>query len=101
VGAQGWYRDPYGMHGDRWFSDGRPTRLVRDMDVESFDDPPPSVPVEPLVPVPPRPSDNTDSRRAGAAIPDDQAGPSFWLRVNRRMGRGIYWMALNRAQRGK
>jgi hypothetical protein len=22
--AEGWYRDPYGLHADRWFSNGRP-----------------------------------------------------------------------------
>jgi hypothetical protein len=27
VQAEGWYRDPYEIHDDRWFSDGRPTRL--------------------------------------------------------------------------
>ena len=98
--AQGWYRDPYGIHGDRWFSDGRATRLVRDMDVESYDDPPPSEPAEPLVPVPPRPSDNTDFKRADAATRVDQAySAPFMLRVNRTLGRGIYWMVWNRAGR--
>ena len=38
--AQGWHRDPYGVHGERWFSDGKPTRLVRDEGVESYDAPP-------------------------------------------------------------
>jgi hypothetical protein len=28
--AQGWYRDPYLVHEDRYFSDGQPTKLVRD-----------------------------------------------------------------------
>jgi len=98
MAAQGWYRDPYGIHVDRWFSDGRPTRLVRDEGVESYDDPPSSEPVEPLVPVPSHPGDNTDTRRADAAIPVDE---DFWLRDNRRLGRGIYWMVWNRAQRGK
>ena len=98
MGAQGWYHDPYGIHGDRWFSEGRPTRLVRDMDVESYDDPPPSEPVEHLVPVSPLPSDNTDSRRAGVAPPVDE---SVTMRDTRMWVREIYWMALNRAQRGK
>jgi hypothetical protein len=30
VKAQGWYRDPYSVHEDRYFSDGQPTKLVRD-----------------------------------------------------------------------
>lgn len=38
--AEGWYRDPYGLHTDRWFSDGQPTDLVRDGTVESRDTPP-------------------------------------------------------------
>jgi hypothetical protein len=28
--AEGWYEDPFGSHGARWFSDGTPTNLVRD-----------------------------------------------------------------------
>jgi hypothetical protein len=39
--AEGWYRDPYGLHDDRWFSDGRPTNLVRDQGIESHHEPPP------------------------------------------------------------
>jgi hypothetical protein len=34
---QGWYRDPDGNHTDRWFSDGRPTSLVRDQGAGSDD----------------------------------------------------------------
>jgi hypothetical protein len=37
---QGWYRDPYGSHDDRWFSGGRPTNLVRDHGIQSYDRPP-------------------------------------------------------------
>jgi hypothetical protein len=51
VHAQGWYRDPYGIHSDRWFSDGQPTYLVRDQDVESRDEPPSWEPPLPLVPI--------------------------------------------------
>jgi len=40
VRAQGWYRDPYGMHEDRYFSAGTPTKLVRDDGQESYDSPP-------------------------------------------------------------
>jgi hypothetical protein len=48
--AEGWYRDPYGTHEDRWYSDGPPTSLVRDAGAESKDPPPPGVvPSEPLV----------------------------------------------------
>lgn len=42
---QGWYVDPYGLHDRRWFSDGTPTKLVRDGDLES-NDPPPDRPFE-------------------------------------------------------
>jgi hypothetical protein len=38
--AQGWYRDPYAIHEDRYFSDGVATKLVRDNDQESYDPPP-------------------------------------------------------------
>jgi hypothetical protein len=48
--AEGWYRDPYGIHQDRWFSAGTPTSLVRDRGAEGHDDtpgyPPPGPPVE-------------------------------------------------------
>ena len=37
VRAQGWYRDPYGVHEDRYFSAGTPTKLVRDNGQESYD----------------------------------------------------------------
>ncbi|MGA3353214.1 MAG: hypothetical protein ABSD85_08530 [Acidimicrobiales bacterium] len=42
VGAEGWYNDPYRKHDDRWFSDGKPTSLVRDGRIESRDTPPDS-----------------------------------------------------------
>lgn len=45
--AQGWNTDPFGRHADRWFSDGRPTSLVRDGDRESDDPPPPDEVGEP------------------------------------------------------
>jgi hypothetical protein len=37
---QGWARDPFGLHESRYFSAGRPTKLVRDGGVESYDEPP-------------------------------------------------------------
>ena len=45
VVAEGWYVDPYGVHQDRWFSAGVPSRLVRDDGVES-EDPPPAGPCD-------------------------------------------------------
>ena len=53
---EGWFTDPYGRHDARWLSDGRPTKLVRDGQVESYDDPPdeePSGDIEKIVPDPP------------------------------------------------
>ena len=38
--AEGWYRDPYEVHQDRWFSAGVATKLVRDGGGESYDPPP-------------------------------------------------------------
>ena len=49
--AQGWYRDPYSVHEDRYFSAGQPTKLVRDGRVESYDPPPPRPPGMALVEV--------------------------------------------------
>jgi hypothetical protein len=37
---QGWHADPFGLHEIRYFSAGRPTKLVRDGRVESYDEPP-------------------------------------------------------------
>ncbi len=48
--AEGWYEDPYGLHGHRWFSDGVPTGLVKDGGVESTDPPPDGAVPGPLVP---------------------------------------------------
>jgi hypothetical protein len=53
--AQGWYQDPYAIHEDRYFSAGRPTKLVRDQSRESYDPPPDSAPPDsPLIPAIPR-----------------------------------------------
>lgn len=38
--AEGWFRDPYQIHEDRWMSAGLPTKLVRDDGHESYDPPP-------------------------------------------------------------
>jgi hypothetical protein len=43
MSAEGWYVDPFGLHEARWISDGTPTGLVRDGDLESKD-PPPDIP---------------------------------------------------------
>jgi hypothetical protein len=48
---RGWYQDPYAIHEYRYFSAGRPTKLVRDDGHDSYD-PPPSgtIPEGDLVP---------------------------------------------------
>ena len=67
MSAEGWYRDPFGLHTDRWFSAGRPTSLVRDDDVEARDAPPSDTYPTPLVEVTPRrPVDSSDLLRADA-----------------------------------
>jgi hypothetical protein len=66
VEAEGWYRDPYGIHDARWISGGRPTNLVRDDGIETRDEPPPLPITEPLVEstdMHPRPGEG-DVRRA-------------------------------------
>lgn len=40
IEAEGWYVDPFGRHGLRWFSSGRPTALVRDGETDGHDEPP-------------------------------------------------------------
>jgi len=37
---QGWHEDPFGLHEQRYFSAGHPTKLVRDGRVEAYDEPP-------------------------------------------------------------
>jgi hypothetical protein len=71
--AQGWCRDPYGIHGERWYSDGEPTSLVRDGGVESRDAPPPGEPSAPPVPLNPTPTDASDMMRADQSTREDQS----------------------------
>jgi hypothetical protein len=37
---EGWFTDPYELHEARWLSNGRPTKLVRDGEATSYDEPP-------------------------------------------------------------
>ena len=80
--AQGWFRDPYALHEDRYFSDGHPTKLVRDGGVECYDPPPPGPPKVELVEVrdtqPGDASDvhRADERQAGKGVFDKRA--AFW-----------------------
>ena len=68
--AEGWYRDPYQIHDDRWMSAGRPTRLVRDGPTESYDEPPDLPLPDVLVPAGAagdEPGSGSDLRRADEA----------------------------------
>jgi hypothetical protein len=72
--AEGWYRDPYGVHEHRWFSSGQPTKLVRDGGVEASDDPPAEpMPHEPERVPEPESATADDLRRAD----DAEAGSSL------------------------
>ncbi len=63
--AQGWYRDPFGIHDDRYFSEGWPTKLVRDEGQESYDLPPDQpLPEGDLVPA----DDNYDEAAGGSDL---------------------------------
>jgi hypothetical protein len=76
MNAEGWYQDPFQLHGDRWFSDGRPTALVRDGGQESHDPPPVAEyagPLEDVIPIDP-PFDGNDLARA-----DDPSATPFKL----------------------
>ncbi len=69
--AEGWYRDPYKIHTDRWFSDGAPTELVRD-GLDEGNDPPPATPFTgPLVEAEMvAATDGDDLRRADDPTPE-------------------------------
>lgn len=62
---EGWYTDPWGHHDARWISEGVPSKLVRDADVESYEDPPDSPPSQAWVAIAPPPGSlsPTDSLR--------------------------------------
>lgn len=64
MNAEGWYRDPYGVHTDRWISDGRPTDLVRDDGVVSHDEPPEGAAPAALVESDQQPARPGDTMRA-------------------------------------
>ena len=83
--AAGWYRDPYLVHEDRWFSGGQATKLVRDGGIEHYDLPPDDAPGPELVQAPNnQPSDGSDLRRA-----DDS---STWDRDDVPWWKALWWM---------
>jgi hypothetical protein len=66
-GLEGWCTDPFGRHEARWLSEGRPTKLVRDGEVESYDEPPDEEPTQQPEPIEPEvgPIGGADLWRAG------------------------------------
>ena len=90
--VQGWHRDPYLVHEDRYFSDGQPTKLVRDGGKESYDPPPAGAPKTGLAEVPRvEPADNADLRRA-----DDPSAGAVWdmkapIRALLTSDHGLLW----------
>jgi hypothetical protein len=89
MNAEGWYEDPYAVHEDRWYSDGTPTALVRDGDVEAQDPPPPGdPPAGPLVPSVPHgaPAGPDDLRRADEAEAGGDDNPDYWEKAAEVMG---------------
>jgi hypothetical protein len=95
---EGWAVDPFEVHEVRYFVDGRPTKLVRDGSVESFDDLPPkstwpSTPPQAEAPGPPQMSEPetepglglgpeqtlAPEPAPGAAPPPAPAGTSYWV----------------------
>jgi len=73
----GWYRDPYQEHEDRYFSEGKPTKLVRDSGRESFDPPPERPWTGPPVPVtaPPVASPSSNGNRMRRADDAEREAP--------------------------
>ena len=79
VGWEGWFTDPYGRHEARWLSQGKPTKLVSDKGVESFDEPPDDAPTQ--VPKPIEnlvQNDGADVFRAGDAWGEGDSRPSWF-----------------------
>jgi hypothetical protein len=81
---EGWCTDPFGRHEARWLSQGTPTKLVRDGDIESYDDPPDEEPsqeaqlIEPDLPA----NGGADLIRVG----DAASGPTDLESLDRQMG---------------
>jgi hypothetical protein len=82
VHAEGWYRDPWLVHEDRWFSAGQPTKLVRDGGVEDYDPPPDGPPKAELVEARhAEPTDGSDFRRADDGLNEVSYNPAVYDRT--------------------
>jgi len=78
--AQGWYRDPYGIHEDRYFSAGTPTKLVRDDGQESYD-PAPDRPVPDGDLIPAQSAGSEDSPESDLERADQRKVDPVWLLI--------------------
>jgi hypothetical protein len=74
--AEGWYRDPCGVHEARWLSNGVPTDLVSDGGHQT-NDPPPNrpMPVELERIIEPEAHNGDDLKRVGEAKPREGMSP--------------------------
>jgi hypothetical protein len=76
--AEGWYLDPYGLHEERWYSNGTATSLVRDSRVESKDPPPPHPPAtSELVRKTTEPSNGPDDLRRADDAERGDSDPNY------------------------
>ena len=87
----GWQSDPFDLHEQRYFSQGKPTKLVRDGGIEAYDPPPDASPAlapnlfghanggaqlsVPMMVVVSEPALIPDSPTHSAQVP----GPGWWL----------------------
>jgi hypothetical protein len=79
---EGWFTDPYARHEARWLSLGQPTKVVRDGDVESYDDPPEGPAVRELTPI--EPTHHADASSLERADDEEREGPYDPKRANQR-----------------
>jgi len=88
--VEGWYKDPFGRHGDRWFSAGIATNLVRDGEAISHD-PPPAGPLPSALTESEERTDAYETSRAGdepsPEVPDALSNvlgttPMAWARAH-------------------
>jgi hypothetical protein len=92
--AQGWYRDPYGIHQDRYFSAGTATKLVRDGGREAYD----TVPDRPLPEgdlVPAHEIDEERRDRADLRRADDASAEPYDPVVARRAALDVFDRSTN------
>ena len=88
---QGWCSDPWGLHEARYFSAGRPTKLVRDGRTEAYEDPPATPPSGQAVRLEEPERDPDDLRRPDDGGDENRTDYSTAaeLTVTRVMGPGM------------